>query len=61
MYWLNIEWGDGTESTYDTSPHYRQRPVAMRLAAQKHAESGCVVHVIRDGTVIATFGLEAAS
>lgn len=55
MYWLNIEWADGTESTFEDSKHFRSKATAISQAHLKHNECGCPVYVIRDGKVIAAF------
>ena len=55
IFWLNIEWADGTESTFEESQCFASKATAIGRASQKHQECGCPVHVIGDGTVIASF------
>jgi hypothetical protein len=54
-YWLNIEWADGTESTFEDSQRFQSKALAIGNASQKHSATGCPVHVIGDGTVVASF------
>ena len=55
FFWLNIEWADGTESTFTESQRFTSKATVIGRASQKHQETGCPVHVISDGTVIASF------
>jgi hypothetical protein len=55
MYWLNIEWADGTESTFEDSQRFATLATAIGHGSQKHAATGCSVYVIGDGSVVAAF------
>lgn len=54
MYWLNIEWADETESTYEQAAAnlIATLPRAMDAARDAHRETGCPVYVIESGTVV---------
>ncbi len=55
MYWLNIEWADGTETSFEESQHFATLATAVGHGSQKHSETGCPVYVIGDGSVLAAF------
>ena len=55
MYWLNIEWADGTESTFESSQHFQSKATAIGQGRLKHDEGGCPVYVICNGKVVAAF------
>lgn len=57
IFWLNIHWADGTESTFDDpqSPVYKTKAAALKHGRQWSRNTGCPVFVIADGTVVAEF------